>query len=162
MARFTIAALAVCLLTACAGAGESGSAPAGDPGTPDRPLRGTTWDVTTLLGNQEGADEQRTSVDPRVAAADLTIGEDGSVTGSGGCNRLVGTATVREESANAATLTFQLGATRMLCAPEVMTVEDAVLAVLADDTEAVISGDTLTLHAPNGRGLILVAAPTPR
>lgn len=159
MTRWVIAALAACLLTACTDAGDSDSAPGADS-TPDRPLRGTIWGVTTLIENQAGVD-QRTAVDPSVADADLMIAEDGAVSGSGGCNRLIGTATVRDESPNAATISFQVGSTLMMCAPEAMAVEGAVLAVLTDDTDAVISGDTLTLRAQDGRGLILVAAQTP-
>ncbi len=154
MARIAIAALAACLLTGCGA--DADSAPTAETDAPGPALRGTTWVVTELVRTEAGVD-RNTPVDQSTAQATLSIAEDGAVSGSGGCNRLIGTATVRDESADAATIDFRLGSTRMMCAPDAMAVEDAVLGVLGEGTDALISGDTLTLRAGDGHGLVLVA-----
>jgi heat shock protein HslJ len=45
----------------------------------------------------------------------------------------------------------------MMCGPEVMEVERAVLAALDGTAQATVDADTLTLRNPNGHGLILRA-----
>ncbi len=101
-----------------------------------------------------GTDE---ALDPVAAQAHLLIAEDGAVSGSAGCNNLIGTATVRDETATTATIDFRVGTTRMMCEPERMAVENAVLSVLIENTEAAISGDRLTLSRKSGIGLVLSA-----
>src|SRR5690606_21534072 len=134
-AGIVLAAAAACLLCAC---GANVDSPATADPAPDRPLRGTTWAVTEVLGTDE-------ALDPVAAQAHLLIAEYGAVSGSAGCNNLIGTATVRDETATTATIDFRVGTTRMMCEPERMAVENAVLSVLIENTEAAISGDRLTL-----------------
>ena len=91
---------------------------------PDHPLTGTTWQVTSLVS----ARAVTTSVALEQAKPTLTIGDDGAVSGSTGCNRITGRATV---SGSPAVIEFgPLATTRMACAPEVAEVEQAVLRVL--------------------------------
>lgn len=45
----------------------------------------------------------------------------------------------------------------MMCSPEVMEVERAVLATLDGTAQATVDADTLTLRNPNGHGLTLRA-----
>jgi heat shock protein HslJ len=114
---------------------------------PDLPLTGTAWVVTTLL-RQEG---QVRSQALDAARPTLTISADGHVSGSAGCNRMTGTADISGSS-----VTFHLGTTRMMCAPDVMHVEQQVLEALNGTTEATVDSDTLTIHnRANNTGLIL-------
>ena len=110
------------------------------------PLAGTVWRVDTLI---RGAVAGST---PAGADATLVFGTD-EVTVSGLCNlRAV------PYTASGATLTFELGPmTRMACAPEVMRVEDAAVAVLDGQTSYRIDGRTLTI-TKGDTGLGLTAA----
>ncbi|APE35694.1 hypothetical protein BOX37_19025 [Nocardia mangyaensis] len=117
--------------------------------TPDRPLLGTTWIVTTLLT----PDAQIRSTVLDEVSPNLTIGEDGTVSGMAGCNRITGTAGVGPGDA----VNFAVATTRMMCAPDVMEVEQNVLAALDGRTTATVDADTLTLRNDNGHGLVLRA-----
>lgn len=119
---------------------------------PDRPVRGTEWLVTTLLTPQ-GQVSSRTIDEVRPG---LTIADDGDLTGFAGCNRMTGHAAVTDTPAGA-DISFTVGTTRMMCAPEVMEVEHAVLATLDGTAQATVDADTLTLRNPNGHGLTLRA-----
>ncbi|MET8777933.1 META domain-containing protein [Nocardia sp. NPDC004654] len=119
---------------------------------PDKPLRGTTWVVNGLI-TPDAQIQSQAIID---AKPTLVIAEDGAVSGSAGCNRLTGTATV-EPSHDAAKVTFQVATTKMMCPPEVMEVEAAVLRVLDGQTTATIDADVLTLRNANGHGLTLTA-----
>lgn len=117
--------------------------------TPDKPLTGTTWIVTTLL-TPEGQ-VRSTTLDE--VSPNLTIGAGGTVNGMAGCNRMTGTAGVGPGDA----VTFAVATTKMMCGPEVMEVENAVLTALDGRTTATVDGDTLTLKNDNGNGLVLHA-----
>ncbi|MFQ6395984.1 META domain-containing protein [Nocardia sp. KC 131] len=115
---------------------------------PDKPLTGTTWIVTETI--TPDARTRSRVIDE--AKPTLTIAADGAISGSGGCNRLTGNATIA-----GAEVTFRVASTRMMCAPEVMEVENAVLETLDGKTTATIDADTLTLRNDNGNGLTLHA-----
>ncbi|MEU1980494.1 META domain-containing protein [Nocardia sp. NPDC019395] len=119
---------------------------------PDRPIRGTEWVVTGLLTPQARV-QSRTIEEVRPT---LTISEDDRLTGFAGCNRLTGRAVVTGTPAGA-DIAFTAATTRMMCAPEVMEVEQAVLAALDGTAQATVDADTLTLRNPNGHGLTLRA-----
>lgn len=119
---------------------------------PDKPLTGTTWTVTSLLSPQAQTSSQ--TIDQ--VKPTLVIAADGAVSGTAGCNRMMGTATIAPEP-NGPDVTFQVGTTKMLCDPEVMEVERAVLTALDGPTLATIDADTLTLRNKNGNGLVLRA-----
>ncbi|WP_067835115.1 META domain-containing protein [Nocardia lijiangensis] len=119
---------------------------------PDKPLRGTTWVVNGLITPDAHVRSQ--AIDD--AKPTLVIAEDGAVSGSAGCNRLTGTATV-EPGQDGEKVTFRLGTTKMMCPPEVMEVETAVLRALDGTTTATIDADVLTLRNDNGHGLTLTA-----
>ncbi|MFD4401620.1 META domain-containing protein [Nocardia sp. NPDC058499] len=119
---------------------------------PDRPIRGTEWVVTTLL-TPEARVSSRTIDEVR---PHLTIAEDGGLTGFAGCNRLTGRAEITETPAGA-DIAFTAATTRMMCTPEVMEVERAVLAALDGTAQATVDADTLTLRNSNGHGLTLRA-----
>ncbi|MGW4350652.1 META domain-containing protein [Nocardia sp. NPDC004582] len=112
---------------------------------PDKPLTGTTWIVTAVLRTQA---EVRSVTLDEVRPA-LTITPDGKVSGSAGCNTMTGTAAIDGDD-----VTFAIATTRMMCAPEVMEVEQQVLEALDGKTKATIDSDVLTLrNAGNGAGL---------
>ncbi|WP_054811510.1 META domain-containing protein [Nocardia arizonensis] len=119
--------------------------------TSNRPLKGTRWIVTGITTPQAHTTSQ-TITDLR---PDLTIAEDGAVTGMAGCNRLTGTARV---DPNGSPVTFQVATTKMTCAPEVMEVENAVLKALDGTATTTVEGDSLILRNDNGSGLTFQAA----
>ncbi|MFI6312917.1 META domain-containing protein [Nocardia fusca] len=119
---------------------------------PDRPIRDTEWVVTGLLT----PDAQISSQTVDQVRPALTIAADDSLTGFAGCNRMTGRAVVTGTPAGA-DIAFTAATTRMMCGPEVMEVERAVLAALDGTAQATVDADTLTLRNPNGHGLTLRA-----
>lgn len=118
---------------------------------PDRPLTGTTWQVTSLVSAQAVS----TSVALEQSKPTLTIGDDGAVSGSTGCNRITGRATI---SGSPAVIEFgPLAITRMACPPDVTEVEQAVLRVLKGTVQTSIDADELKLSGTDGNGLVLRA-----
>ncbi len=80
----------------------------------------------------------------------ISIDAAGKATGSGGCNRVFGSATVSGES-----LVFGgMGSTRMACAPAVMDQEQKFLAALADTRSFRFQGATLHFYSADGTELI--------
>ena len=89
---------------------------------------------------------------PAVEGADagLTFNEDGTVTGSSGCNGLGGDYTVEANE-----ITFgEFVSTLMACEDPLMAQEDAARQVLTDTATYHVVGTTLTL-ANNGMVLVL-------
>ncbi|NNH75140.1 META domain-containing protein [Nocardia uniformis] len=116
---------------------------------PDKPLVGTNWIVTAVITNDA---EVRSQTLEEVRPT-LLIGSDGAVSGTAGCNRIMGSAEVIGTDA-----TFQIGTTKMMCDPQVMEVEQQVLTTLSGKTTGTIDSDTLTLrNTENGTGLKLRA-----
>jgi heat shock protein HslJ len=98
----------------------------------DEPLQGTTWTVSSLLDAQ--------SAGSATTEATLEFG-DGEVAITGLCN--LKSVAYRESGP---TLTFELGMlTRMACAPEIMTVENAAVQVLDGEATYEVDGRTLTI-----------------
>ncbi|SMB94537.1 META domain-containing protein [Deinococcus hopiensis] len=105
---------------------------------------GGTWTVVRLEADGHSV--------PLASPAELTFGEGGSgqplrLSGQAGCNRLSGSATLAEGLLTAG----PLGVTRMLCAPEQMTQEAALLRALSAPLEVVLKGETLRLGGPAGQ-----------
>lgn len=115
---------------------------------PDKPVKGTSWLVTSLI--TDNSQVRSRALDE--ARPTLTIAEDGSVSGAAGCNQMTGSAEV-----SGAQITFRIATTKMMCSPEVMEVEQAVLNALDGGTNATVDADTLTLRNDNGAGLVLHA-----
>lgn len=117
---------AVLLLGGCAG--SAAPADAADPAD----LVGVTW-VLSEVGGVEPVEG---------AAVTLRFADDGTVSGSGGCNRFSGT---YEADPGKLTIGESLGSTMMACADDVMAVEAAVLAALPKATGFQVEEDRLTL-----------------
>ncbi|SEK21152.1 META domain-containing protein [Rhodococcus maanshanensis] len=116
---------------------------------PDRPITGTTWVVDQLISPTAVT----TSVALETAAPTLLIGDDGSVSGSTGCNRMTGTAQVAGDK-----VTFgPLATTMMACEPDVAEVERAVLGVLNGETTFTVDADRARVMQADGDGLGLRA-----
>ncbi|WP_305092077.1 META domain-containing protein [Prescottella sp. R16] len=117
---------------------------------PDRPVVGTTWTVETLIT----PDAITSSQAIEAADANLTIGQDGQVSGSSGCNRFSGPVSVGDS-----TITFgPLASTRMACTDEsVADVERSVLHVLDGEATYAVDGPTMRLTRADGTGLGLRA-----
>lgn len=116
---------------------------------PDKPLVGTNWIVTAVITK----DAEIRSQTLEEVKPSLLIAADGAVSGSAGCNRMMGTAQIAGTD-----VTFAIGTTKMMCDPQVMEVEQQVLTALDGKTTATIDSDTLTLRNPgNDTGLKLRA-----
>jgi putative lipoprotein len=103
-------------------------------------LTGGEWIVENIAGVSVGGDRRL-----RIA-----IAVDGRVTGSGGCNRLMGRAEV-----SGATITFgRLATTRMACAAAVMQQERTLLDALAATRSYRIAGKILTMHDASGAEIV--------
>ncbi|MFB7716392.1 META domain-containing protein [Nocardia sp. NPDC056100] len=116
---------------------------------PDKSLTGTPWIVDALVRNN-GVERSQTLDEVRPT---LTIAPDGSVSGSAGCNSMTGRAEITGSD-----ISFHIATTKMMCDPQVMDVERAVLQALDGNVTATVDSNTLTLrNAGNGTGLNLRA-----
>jgi heat shock protein HslJ len=114
---------------------------------PDLPLVGTTWTLDTLVDGDVAASA--------ASGADaVTLVFDGKrVMADTGCNGAGGEYTLTGDR-----LTVTPGpTTKMMCAPDIMRVEDAVAAVLDGEVGFEITADRLTLDNPSGKGIQLRA-----
>ena len=108
------------MLTAC-GAASSSSSVSSETSAPVK-LAGTAWLLSSFAGPQGALIPAVTTGD----AATLNFGADGAITGSTGCNRIVGT-----YSQNGSSLAITLGPmTKRACTPAVTAQEAVVLAAL--------------------------------
>lgn len=118
---------------------------------PDRPIAGTTWQVTSFISPQA----TETSVALEAAAPNFTIADDGTLSGSAGCNRMTGRADVTDS-----VITFEpIATTMMMCDEDTMAVEAAVLGALNGELTATVDGDTMRIQRADGIGLDLRATP---
>lgn len=107
------------------------------------PFVGTTWGLVDLDG---------TAVDP-AAGISVTFGDDGSVSGFGGCNQLFGSYTTDGSALTVA----DLAATRKFCGQDVMDQESELITSLGNAESLAIAGDTLTIDASDGSSLTFKA-----
>lgn len=84
------------------------------------------------------------------AQSTLAFKENGGVTGSGGCNRFVGSATIREQSLSIG----PLATTKMACAPALMDQEQKFLSALEAAKSYAFDGAFLRLIDGNGTVLV--------
>lgn len=105
-------------------------------------LTGTTWQLT---GYNNGQD----AVVSLVAGSAVTavFGDDGSLSGNGGCNNYSTSFTV--DGSNIA-INSNIASTMMACAEDVMQQETAYLAALPNATTFAVQGDSLELRDANG------------
>jgi copper homeostasis protein (lipoprotein) len=114
----------------------------GDHGT-TVPLQDMMWKVVRLRGRSVTvAEGQR---EPHL----VLHTEDGRLSGSGGCNRLMGTYEVRGD-----TLQFGAVATTMMACPEGMEQEQRLLEALAEVVTFRLEGVHLELYAADGEPLL--------
>lgn len=113
-----------------------------DTQTANEALVGTYWKLMTLDGQPVAvADNQR--------EAHLILGEDGRVSGSTGCNRLMGSYRLEGD-----TLTFsRLASTRMACPGDMARLEQAWLAALSETAHYSIADQSLELQNAEDRAL---------
>ena len=115
----------------------AGNAPAG----PDAALAGTYWRAVAIDGNP-------TVSLPKQREAHLVFAAEGNrVSGSTGCNRVVGTFTQTAE-----VLRFSpMASTKMACPPNLDAQERAFLEAVQATAAAQISGNTLELKDAAGK-----------
>ncbi len=106
-----------------------------------RAVAGTTWTVTGLVRN-EGVESS--AVLERVKPT-LRIGADGAFSGFAGCNQMHGNAVVSGSGEDQRVEFGPIATTRKICPPEVMDVEQAVLAAVDGATTVTVDGDELRL-----------------
>lgn len=118
-----------------------------DTQTANEALIGTYWKLMTLDGQPVTvADNQR--------EAHLVLGEDGRVSGSTGCNRLMGSYRLEGD-----TLTFsRLASTRMACPGDMAMLEQAWLAALSETAHYSIADQSLELQNAEDRALVELKA----
>jgi heat shock protein HslJ len=103
-------------------------------------LSGPTWTVTSLTG---------VGVDPTVTMT-AVFGEDGQITGSGGCNNYTATYTV-----DGSTITIEAPAsTRMACPENVNQQESEYFYLLEGTGSYEIRGEKLTIKDSSGQTTI--------
>jgi len=109
-------------------------------------LTGNVWRLQSLPGRDAKA--------LGAAGRPLTLRlEEGRVSGFSGCNRLVGSYTVAND-----TITFsQLAGTMMACPEPAMALETAFRAALGGPLRYSVAGDRLTLKPASGEPLVFVA-----
>ena len=103
-------------------------------------LEGPTWLAEDIKGGGVIDNAQST----------VSIAAGGKVTGSGGCNRMFGTATIAGDA-----LTFGgIGTTRMACAPALMDQEQKFLGALAATRTFRFDGPYLKFYDAGGGELV--------
>jgi putative lipoprotein len=107
-------------------------------------LQGSSWLAEDIQGGGVIDNAQST----------LAIAAGGTVTGSGGCNRLFGAAIIAGDQ-----LTFEgIGSTRMACAPAVMDQERKFLDALTATRTFRLDGPYLKFYAGSGAVLVRFTA----
>jgi heat shock protein HslJ len=100
-----------------------------------------TWQVTGVNNGRQALESTELT-----AALSLTFGEDGTVSGSDGCNRLAGSYTVDGDA-----LTVEVaGGTMMACEPDVTALAEQFRAALDAASTFEVTGDQLTLRDDEG------------
>jgi heat shock protein HslJ len=109
------------------------------------PLTGTAWRLTTIA---TGTD----AVSSTIAGTEITmtIDEDGTVSGSAGCNSYTGTAIVEGDRVSFG----PLATTKKACEPDVNAQEQAFLTAMGEVRTASIDGTQLELLDPSGSMLL--------
>lgn len=103
-------------------------------------LTGREWRVAVIAGSVVAGEKPLA----------FSIAADGTVSGSGGCNRLMGRATI-----DGSAVRFDpVATTRMACAPEIMQQESRLLAALESVRGWRIDGDALELLDAVGASVI--------
>jgi heat shock protein HslJ len=118
-------------------------------------LVGTVWQLTMLVTGDDG-DDGDDGIGRTGADAELVLSEDGRVSGSTGCNRLMSSFELDGD----VLLLGAVATTRMACTDErAARQERAILAVLASERIQIeLNGDGLVLRAPDGRALVYRAS----
>jgi putative lipoprotein len=126
-------AMALFVLSACA------AMPAPQP-----TLAGAPWLAESIAGR------------PVLARTPALTFEVGSLSGTGGCNRIFGS----YQSSGASLAVSGMGATRMACEPAIMSQESAFLAAL-DSVRAYRIEESRLLLLDDGGEVVLVLRPSP-
>ncbi|MEV6583293.1 META domain-containing protein [Streptomyces sp. NPDC051582] len=118
-----------------------------EPPAPDAPLTATAWTVTSLVSGRSAASVPAGAT----AKAVFTIAPDGSASGSLGCNRFSAGASVEGPRVSFGPLT----STRMACQGPEGELEARLTALFGSGPLTwKVRGDTLTLTAADGNGLV--------
>ncbi|MBQ9137112.1 MAG: META domain-containing protein [Alistipes sp.] len=111
-----------------------------------KPLKSTEWHLVQLGGQD---------VELAINTFNITLAEDGSLSGVGACNRLLGQYTTADNYA----ITFSPVGTTMMVCPENEALESQFVALLGEITHYDIDGDKLMLLNQGTIKAILQALP---
>jgi heat shock protein HslJ len=113
----------------------------------DAPLLGTTWQLAELISG-DGPDAAVSSV---WTDAELVLGEDGRLSGSTGCNRMMG----GFERDGEVLVLEPLATTRMACTDDSAAEQERQVLAVFDASALMVEleGDRLVLRAPDGSAL---------
>lgn len=129
-------------LLAVAGIALLLSACASLTGTADQPLQQTHWNLTSLAGQSQPAHEPRRTPDLAFNSTDMRVA------GSTGCNRFMGSYTIKGQQ-----LSFSQMATTMMACSQGMDTEQAYLDALSKVASWKIDGNSLELLDANNQPL---------
>ena len=105
-------------------------------------LAGTTWQATGINNGAGGV-----VADDTTAGVTITFADDGTVSGSGGCNAFTAPYSTSDDDR------IQIGpiaATRMACEEPIMATEQHFFAALENSTTYTVSGNSLNLRGADG------------
>ncbi|MGP3979719.1 META domain-containing protein [Streptomyces sp. KR80] len=119
------------------------------PPKPPKPLEGTKWTVTGLVENESTNDLPAGAK----GKANFTLGKDGRVSGSLGCNTFSAEATVEDGRIEFG----KLASTRQMCPGPVMKTENKLRSILSGTVSYDQDHRELSLTADSGTGLTATA-----
>jgi heat shock protein HslJ len=108
---------------------------------PTRVVSGTSWDVQSYNNGRGGV----TTLVPDTSMT-VHFAEDGTISGSSGCNAFAGSYTVDGDSITIS----QLATTKLICSNDVMEQEQAFLTALAASTQYALAADRMTTRNDDG------------
>ena len=110
---------------------------------PTADLVGPTWVLDTIITG-DAASSTQSGAEP----ATLTLGADGTFTGSTGCRTVAGDYVISGD-----TVQFTSFGADGECSPELTSQDNSVISVLEGGVTVTIDGDRLTITASGGEGL---------
>jgi len=115
-------------------------------------VNGTIWDVQSYNNGRGG-------VTTLIADTSMSVNfaEDGTISGSSGCNAFAGTYTVDGSSITVG----ELGTTQLICPTDVITQEQAFLTALQASTQYQLAADRMTTRNDDGAIQVELVPPTP-
>lgn len=151
-----LSAVVLAAVSGCGYEGRDAPAAAADGVSADSPPPAVPGDLTASTWRLETLGDGAAAASPIAGTeVSVTFTADGRLSGTGGCNRFSGSYERGEDGA----LRFSpLAATRMACAPEIMSQEDSFFVALGRVASFDIEGDRLGFAASDGSRVLRFVA----